>query len=62
MIEQSPQEALRSREEIRASETTEAHRRGLLLIEGVERIIGQLKNDLDLIDMTRILTNDPVKR
>jgi hypothetical protein len=33
-IEQSAQEALRVREEIRGEETTEAQRRGLLLLEG----------------------------
>jgi hypothetical protein len=54
MIEQSAQEALRAREEIRATETTEAQRRGLLLIQGAHRIIDQLKNDLDMIEMMRI--------
>jgi hypothetical protein len=38
-IEQSAQEALRVREEIRASETTEAQRRGFLFLEGAQRII-----------------------
>jgi hypothetical protein len=33
MIEQSDQEALRAREEIKALETIEAWRRGLILIE-----------------------------
>jgi hypothetical protein len=33
-IEQSTQEALRAREEIKETETTKAQRRGLLLIEG----------------------------
>jgi hypothetical protein len=33
------------------AETTEAQRRGLLLIEGVQRIIDELQNDLDLIEM-----------
>jgi hypothetical protein len=33
-IEQLSQEALRVREEIREAETTEAQRRGLLLLEG----------------------------
>jgi hypothetical protein len=33
-IEQSSQEALRAREEIRATETIEAQRRGFLLLEG----------------------------
>jgi hypothetical protein len=35
-IEKSAQEALRVREEIRAAETTEAQRRGFLLLEGAE--------------------------
>jgi hypothetical protein len=61
MIEQSAQEALRAREEIRVSETTEAQRRGLLLIEGAQRIIDQLKNDPDLIEMMRIPADDPIK-
>jgi hypothetical protein len=47
-IEQSAQEALRAREEIRATETTEAQRRGFLLLEGAQRIIDQLQNDPDL--------------
>jgi hypothetical protein len=33
-IEQSSQEALGAMEEIRATETTKAHRRGVLLLEG----------------------------
>jgi hypothetical protein len=41
-IEQSAQEALKAREEIIATEKTEAQRRGLLLIEGAQRIIDQL--------------------
>jgi hypothetical protein len=60
-IEHSTQEALRAREEIRATETTKAQRRGLLLLEGAQRIIDQLKNDLDLIEMTRIPTDDPIE-
>jgi hypothetical protein len=60
-IEQSAQEALRAREEIRATETTEAQRRGLLLLEGAQRIIDQLKNDPDLIEMMRIPTDDPIE-
>jgi hypothetical protein len=39
-IEQSSQEALRAREEIRVAETTEAQRRGLFMLEGAQRIIG----------------------
>jgi hypothetical protein len=60
-IEQSAQEALRAREEIRVAETTEAQRRGLLLLEGAQRIIDQLKNDPDLIEMMRIPTDDPIE-
>jgi hypothetical protein len=48
-IEQSAQEALRAREEIRVAEAKEEQRRGLLLLEGAQRIIDQLKNDLDLV-------------
>jgi hypothetical protein len=61
MIEQSAQEALRSREEIKVSETTEAQRRGFLLIEGAQRIIDQFQNDPDLIEMTRVPSHEPVK-
>jgi hypothetical protein len=42
-IEQSTQEALRAKEEIREAETTKAQRRGLILLEGAQRIIDQLK-------------------
>jgi hypothetical protein len=48
-IEHSSQEALRAREEIRAEETTKEQRRGLLLIQGVHRIIYPLKNDPKMI-------------
>jgi hypothetical protein len=61
MIEQLAQEALKARKEIRASETKKAQRRGFLLIQGAQTIIDQLKNDLDLIEITRILVDDPVK-
>jgi len=60
-IEQSNQEALRVREEIREVETTEAQRRGLLLLEGAQRIIDQLQSDPDLIEMTRIPADDTIK-
>jgi ATP-dependent protease HslVU (ClpYQ) ATPase subunit len=60
-IEQSAQEALKAKEEIKVAETTKAQRRGLLFIEGVQRIIDQLQNDPNLIEMTRILDDDPVK-
>jgi hypothetical protein len=43
------------------TETTEAQRRGLLLLEGVQRIIDQLKNDPNLIEMTRILIYNPIE-
>jgi hypothetical protein len=41
--------------------TTEAKRRGLLLLEGAQRIIDQLQNDLDLVEMSRFPTDDPIK-
>jgi hypothetical protein len=59
-IEQSAQEALRVREEIRATETTEAQRRGLLLLEGAQRVIDQLENDPQIIEMMRIPLDDPI--
>jgi len=61
MIEQSSQEALRSKEEIKASKTTEARRRGFILIEGAQIIIHQLQHDLDLVEMTRVPVHDPVE-
>jgi hypothetical protein len=61
-IEQSIQEALRAREEIRATYTIKAQRRGLLLLERAQRIIDQLQNDPNLIDMLRITANDPIER
>jgi hypothetical protein len=60
-IEQLAQEALRVQEEIRAEETTKAQRRGLLFLEGAQRIIDQVQNDLDLVEMSRIPTDDPIK-
>jgi hypothetical protein len=48
-IEQSAQEYLRVREEIRVAETTKAQRRGLLLLEGAQRVIDQLENDPQII-------------
>jgi hypothetical protein len=53
-IEKSSQEALRVQEEIIVEETTEAQRRGFLLLEGVQRIIGQLQNDPHLVEISRI--------
>jgi hypothetical protein len=61
-IEQSTQEALRAREEIIAEETTDAQRSGSLLLEGAQRIIDQLKNEPDLIEMLSIPTDDPIER
>jgi hypothetical protein len=61
-IEQLSQEALGVREEIRAAEITKAQRRGLLLLKGAQRIIDQLHNDPDLVEMSRILTDDPIER
>jgi hypothetical protein len=60
-IEKSAQEALRVQEEIIVTETTEAQRRGFLLLEGAQRIIDQLQNDPDLVEMSRIPTDDPIK-
>jgi hypothetical protein len=59
-IEESSQEALKAREDIRATKTTEAQRRGFLLLEGAQRIIDQLQNDPDLVDMSRIPIDDPI--
>jgi hypothetical protein len=59
-IEKLAQEALRVQEEIRATETTEAQRRGFLSLEGAQRIIDQLQNDHDLVDISRILIDDPI--
>ena len=53
-IEQSAQEALRVQEEIIATKTIEAQRRGLLLLEGAQRIIDQLQDDPYLVDISRI--------
>jgi hypothetical protein len=60
-IEHSNQEALRVREDIRAMETTKEKRRGLILLEGAQRIIDQLQNDPHLVDMSRIPTDDPIE-
>jgi hypothetical protein len=61
MIEQSAQEALKDKEEIRTKKTAEAQRRRFLLLEGAQRIINQLQNDFDLIEMMRIPIDDPIK-
>jgi hypothetical protein len=45
MIEHIAQEALRVREENRDVETTEAQRRGMLLLEEAQRVIQRLEND-----------------
>lgn len=60
-IEQSAQEALRAREEIREVEATEVQRRGLLLMEQEQRVIDQLQNDLDLLGMTRFTVDSPIE-
>jgi hypothetical protein len=60
-IEQSTQEALIAREEIRQVETTKEQRRGILLLEGGQRIIDHLKNNPNLIEMTRIPAYNPIK-
>jgi hypothetical protein len=59
-IELSSQKSLRFREEIKATETIEAQRRGFLLLQGVQRIIDQLQNNLDLVEMLRIPMYDPI--
>jgi hypothetical protein len=59
-IEQSDQEALKSREDIRETKTTKAQRRGFLLLEGAQRIIDQLQNHPNLVDMSRIPIDDPI--
>jgi hypothetical protein len=59
-IEKLAQEALKVQEEIIETETTEAQRRGLLLLEGAQRIIDQLQNDPDLVEMWRVPTDDPI--
>jgi hypothetical protein len=72
-IIQSTQEALRAREEIRAAETTkvqgrglvltpEAHTRGLCLMAEEHRVIDQLQNDPDLIEMRRVPVDNPIER
>jgi hypothetical protein len=60
-IDKSAQEALISNKGIRAAETTEAQRRGFILLEGAQRIIDQLQNDPDLVYMSRILVDRPIK-
>jgi hypothetical protein len=71
-IEKSAQEALRAREEIRAAEATEVQNRGLfltpeaqergfLLMEQAQRVIDQLQNDPDLIEMTRVPVDNPIE-
>jgi hypothetical protein len=61
IIEHSSQESLRVGEEIRAAETIDAQRRGFLLLEGVQRIIDQLHNDSNLVYISWILVDDPIK-
>jgi hypothetical protein len=59
-IEQSTLEALGVREEIIAAETIEAQRREFLLLEGAQRVIDQLQNDPELVEMTRIPSDNPI--
>jgi hypothetical protein len=59
-IEQSAQEDLRVREGIKVAETIEAQRRGFLLLEGAQRVIDQLENDPQIIEMMRIPLDDPI--
>jgi hypothetical protein len=42
--------------------TPEGPSRGLLLIEKAQRVIDQLENDLDLVEMTRVPVDNPVER
>jgi hypothetical protein len=71
-IEQSAQEALRAREEIRAADitevqnkgltmTSEARARGLLLMEHAHRVIDQLWNEPDLVEIERVPADKPVE-
>jgi hypothetical protein len=71
-IEQSAQEALRAREEIRAVKTTEvqgrglfltpeAQKRGLCLMVEAQRVIYQLQNNPELVEMERVPVDNPIK-
>jgi hypothetical protein len=59
-IEESTQETLRVREEIRAIEPTKEKRRWLVLLEGAQRIINQLENNPQLIELMRITLVNPI--
>jgi hypothetical protein len=41
--------------------TLEARARGFLIMEHSHRVIHQLKNDLNLIEMKRVPSNNPIK-
>jgi hypothetical protein len=71
-IEQSAQEALRAKKEIRAGEvievqnrglsmTPKTHARGFLVMEHAQRVIDQLQNDPHLIEMARVPVDNPVE-
>jgi hypothetical protein len=47
--------------EIIVIETIEAQRRGFLFLEGAQRIIDPLHNDPDIVEMSRIPVDDPIK-
>jgi hypothetical protein len=59
MIEQRAQEALRVREENRATEAIEAQKRGLLLLEESQRVIQQLEKYHQLLETMRIIPTNP---
>jgi hypothetical protein len=46
---------------MRAIETTEAQRKGLILLEGAQRIIDHLHNYPDIVEMSRIPVDDPIE-
>jgi hypothetical protein len=58
--EQMAQEDLRVREENNATKATKAQRRGMLLLEGAQRVIQQLENNPELVEMMRITLVDPI--
>jgi hypothetical protein len=63
MIEQTTQESLWVREENRAVEAIEAHRRGMFLLEEYQRIIQRLENNPQLnqlIEPIRVIPNDMI--
>jgi hypothetical protein len=60
MIEEMTQEALKVREENIVAEAIEAQRRGMFLLEGSQRVIEQLENDPQLVEMMRLTPIDPI--